>query len=78
MLVAFTFFDRDAHRQTRLMHVDSTTTRVNDLHIASLPALWKTLKIVISPACFRLPVTANFLRQFVVQTSVWTKLLFGL
>ena len=61
MLVAFTsLFDRDAHGQTRLMHVDSTTARVNNLHIASLPALWKTLKIVISPACFGLPLTANF------------------
>ena len=79
VLVALTFlFDRDAHRQTRLMHVDSTTARVNNFHIASLPALWKTLKDRNLSCVLQLTCNGKLLRQFVVQISVWTKLLFGL
>jgi hypothetical protein len=44
VLLAFAFlFDCDAPRQTRLMHVDSTTARVNDFHIASFDCALETL-----------------------------------
>jgi hypothetical protein len=79
MLVAFTsLFDRDAHRPDspdarRFHNSEREQPPYRLLACASEDAQDRNLSCVL-----RLTGNGKLLRQFVVQTSVWTKLLFGL